>query len=412
MNNVPATERMEWRSRVTPGLARQQPRHRWFVFPHSFTPELVHALADEWGMTACDHILDPFVGAGTTVLAALELGIQAFGCDLSPLAVTVTQAKIAHHSVARLTDLLESLRGAVPARRVHRRHSGFPDIVTDAIPQRWLASLAAIQDATRATPMHVHERAFFELALLSILPTYSRVVANGGWLRRVEVVDPRVAPWDAFAEQATSMLADVQCGRMGVRAQTQTGQVVLADARALPVRDGVFTGVITSPPYPNRHDYTRVFGVELAFGFLGSEGVRALRYQTIHSHPEAHPVRPSLNDYTEPLGLVGSVGRVQEQSSDARVPRMLRGYFQDMFCCLREVRRVCRPGARIAFVMGNAQYCGIPIMVDEFLADIGRQVGLVPQEIRVVRYRGNSAQQMSEYGRNPSRESIVIFTRP
>ncbi|HCU38424.1 MAG TPA: hypothetical protein DGT21_24300 [Armatimonadetes bacterium] len=62
--------------------------------------------------------------------------------------------------------------------------------------------------------------------------------------------------------------------------------------------------------------------------------------------------------------------------------------------------------------MGNAQYCGIPIMVDEFLADIGSQVGLEPQEIRVVRYRGNSAQQMSEYGRNPSRESIVFFTRP
>jgi hypothetical protein len=38
------------------------------VFPHSFTSELVHALIKEWDLASHDHIVDPFVGAGTTLL--------------------------------------------------------------------------------------------------------------------------------------------------------------------------------------------------------------------------------------------------------------------------------------------------------------------------------------------------------
>lgn len=57
-------------------------------------------------------------------------------------------------------------------------------------------------------------------------------------------------------------------------------QVQIADARSLPDPKGTYTAVITSPPYPNRHDYTRVFGVELLFEFLDWERLRMLRYQS------------------------------------------------------------------------------------------------------------------------------------
>jgi hypothetical protein len=82
-----------------------------------------------------------------------------------------------------------------------------------------------------------------------------------------------------------------------------------------------------------------------------------------------------------------------------------------MFLCLSEVKRVCRRGAKIAFVLGNAQYSGESILVDEITAEIGEQVGLSCEKIIAVRYRGNSAQQMEKFGRRPSRESIVIFTK-
>ena len=66
----------------------------------------------------------------------------------------------------------------------------------------------------------------------------------------------------------------------------------------------------------------------------------------------------------------------------------------------------------MAFVVGNAQYTGQRIPVDELTAEIGEQVGLRCKKLVAVRERGNSAQQMGEFGRNPSRESVVVFEKP
>ena len=96
---------------------------------------------------------------------------------------------------------------------------------------------------------------------------------------------------------------------------------------------------------------------------------------------------------------------------DPRIYNMLRGYFLDMFLTLREVYRVCRDGTRVAFVVGNAQYSGIPVLVDELTAQIGEQVGFRCTKIVATRYRGNSAQQMRDHGRKPSRESVVVLER-
>ena len=182
-----------------------------------------------------------------------------------------------------------------------------------------------------------------------------------------------------------------------------------ADSRNLPIRASSCSAAITSPPYPNRHDYTRVFGIELMFDFLNFEENQSLRHQSFESHPESRPERPlaKIKDYKSPQRLEKSIRKLE----DGRMRRMLRGYFLDMHLCLREVARVCRTGAKSAFVVGNAQYSGQPILVDEFTAELGERVGLCCREIRAVRWRGNSSQQMGKYGRQASRESIVIFEK-
>lgn len=110
--------------------------------------------------------------------------------------------------------------------------------------------------------------------------------------------------------------------------------------------------------------------------------------------------------------MTEAVTRLRGGSIDRRIPAMLEGYFLDMYLALREMRRVCRAGARVGLVVGNAQYRGIPIQVDELTAEVGEQAGLLCHRILAVRHRGNSAQQMGRYGRRPQRESIVIFQTP
>ena len=399
------TEHPEWRRWLTPRAAREEEVHRWYLFPHSFTGNLVDALIEEWHLDYRDRILDPFVGSGTTLLAAKHAGVPAEGYDLSPLAVLASKTKTAAWSGHGLDSAWQVLYEAVGDGSLPSTKRVYPDLVQRALPDGRLEALDAIAGKIARLQCAAEERDFFRLALIAILPRFSHAVANGGWLRWLKQgTDPEQIV-DAFSKQVEVMLGDVGDSSGG---DEGCWEVSLADARSMPARDSRYSAVITSPPYPNRHDYTRIFGVELMFAFQDWEANRALRYQMFHSHPEGKPKRPAMEGYDAPSGLDDCVRHLR----DKRLQRMLSGYFMDMYVCLREVCRVCDCGARVAFVVGNAQYDGKAVLVDQFTAELGERVGLVCKEIRVVRWRGNSAQQMGKYGRRAARESVVIFEKP
>ena len=396
------TEAPTWRQWVTPRRAKEQRIHRWYLFPHSFTGDLVHALVDEWKLAARDRVLDPFAGAGTTLLAAKERGVPATGCDLSPLAVLASSTKIAPFRRGELNAAWHALQGNLAEEAGTGRT--YPDFVWRALPDGRLEALDSIAAGIDRMAPDSPEKDFFRLALLATIPHMSHAVADGGWLRWLNRGEPAESAVGLFDAQVEMMLSDVpdiptDC------ADSWSAQ--RADARSLPIPDVSCSAVITSPPYPNRHDYTRVFGVELMFAFMDWEDTRALRYQSLQSHPEARPSRPPAEGYRPP----GRLDAVLRHIGNARMTHMLRGYFLDLHLCLRELVRVCRDGARLAIVVGNARYEGTVIMVDEFVAELGELAGLTCRELRAVRWRGNSAQQMGRYGRVACRESIVMFEK-
>lgn len=405
----PVEERTEWRKWVTPAPLRNKAIHRWYVFPHSYTSELVHSLIDEWGLGARDRILDPFSGAGTTPLSARERGVPCTGYDLSPLGVLVSQVKTARYDLGRLEEIWKKLWKRIGGAKCNGLSREYPELVIKALPGKVLPTYELIAKEIKRMESKRTEQDFFRMALLATLPNYSRAVATGGWLKWVvKNTTARSLP-RSFAGKVEIMLEDLRTVKLP---KDTNCEIKLADARALPDIERKYTAIITSPPYPNRHDYTRVFGVELMFGFLDCEETKKLRYQSFHSHPEAHPMRPAVNGYEPSSRLLRTISRIKKHCNDPRVIAMLQGYFLDMFLCLREVARVSRPGARAAFVVGNAQYFGERVLVDELTAEIGERAGLKCESLMSVRYRGNSAQQMGRYGRRASRESVVLFSNP
>lgn len=383
---------------LTPRLARVAPVHRWFVFPHSYAPELVSWLFDRLDVREGSTVLDPFCGAGTTLVEAQRRGFQAIGVDLLPLAILASRAKT---KPVRRGEVSAGCRAIARAVRAAAPSTPPPPLLDRAFSRPVFGQLDA---ALSAIDSGSEEADCLTLAVLSAARRFSALVADGGWLRSV---NPELTSRDALGaiEDALGVIEeDVEL------VAGDPARVEVSDARSLPLADSSVDVVITSPPYPNRHDYTRVFAVELELGFRLGEAVKDLRYRALRSHPEAQPPR-SASDYVESAALREQIEAVSAQHPDRRIPRMLRGYFQDMSEVLSEVHRVLKPGGRAAFVVGNAQYCGIPIPVDEHLAAIGERAGLVVDEVVALRLRGNSAQQMARYGRHPSRESVVVVRK-
>ena len=250
------TEQAEWKHWVTPRGAKEKAIHRWYLFPHSFTDDLVHALINEWGLNGQDKILDPFAGAGTTLLAAKEMGIPSNGYDLSPLAVLASNTKTATCSRQRLEAAWQTLERTLMHNSTTPMDRSYPELVHKALPEGRLEALDAVATGIENIDCSSSERDFFRLALLSIIPRFSHAVANGGWLRWLNQGAGAENVTIFFKEQVEMMLSDV-CDTAPQGDSYWEARV--ADARVMPASDAEYSAVITSPPYPNRHDYTRIF---------------------------------------------------------------------------------------------------------------------------------------------------------
>lgn len=402
---LPFAERPAWTWLVTPRDLANREVHRWFYFPHSFSPDLVEDLATEWSLARSSVVIDPFAGAGTAVLACQGLGLRAYGLDLSPLAVFACKVKLAPPSREHLQITWQWVR--VAAQRYHKVDlDRYPTLARRAFDDETLGELDRLDRGLAM--VDGQGRDAIRLAVLKVLPQFSRLTRKGGWLANVTPAQPATQLLDTIERLVNDFdndLAKIESAGTGAA-------VALADARRMPLADASVDALMTSPPYPNRHDYTRVFGVELAYAFLDDEGIRKLRRQSLESHPEARPVRPATLSYAPPTELQTAIDRIAAKVDRNRIPPMLRGYFLDMHLVLAEVRRILKPHGRAAFVVGNARYVGIALEVDTYLALIGQSLGFQVEHIFVARRRGNSAQQMGKHGREPQRESIIVFRAP
>jgi len=412
-------ERSGWRRLVTPCLTRTRPIYNWFIFPHSFDKQLVQELLAELRIGPGQAVWDPFVGAGTTVLACKELGISAYGTDLLPISVLVSRAKICDYHPDALNDALNSF--------TYRIRSGTQDrfadvaIVHEALPPRIRLRISSLLEQIET--LDEPAKLFFTVALIGILENLSYTVKSGGWLRLD--LNKRVSEKDVkslFVQSASMMLDHVRTvarSRVHPFYQTVEGgtsshvDVWIGDARFEQLPQPV-DAVITSPPYLNRHDYTRVFALELALVAVNTnQELKELRYQTLRSHVEARAPKQIKPDGYKPPVLLNKVLEAIETRgvNNTRILETIRGYFEDIYHVLTAIRENLKPGGVAALVLGNTRFSGVMIPVDLIVAEMGQNVRLEPEKIIVARYRGNSAQQMGVYGREEARESVIIFRK-
>lgn len=394
---------------VTARANQNKPIYRWFVYPHSFTSNFVHWAINEIGIKEGATIGEPFVGAGTTLLACKQSGISAKGYDILPLSIFISNVKVSDYRLQTLKKLWTSLKRSNHSKSAAKDVPDIP-ILMKAFEPSVLERILEIQHQLRQIDDDKYCN-FFLLGLLNIIGRLSKMEKGGGWLRyRPEktVFREEVDSW--FATAIDGMLSDLE---QSPKCQPAKGewQAYVADARSLPITEE-FDAIISSPPYLNRHDYTRIFSLELSLAFLENhQELKNLRYRSLRSHVEARNSYDT-DGYTIPSCLAVALDLLQNVSlNNARIPVMVSGYFEDLFLVLKGLYPRVKKDGHVVFVLGNVRFAGVIIPVDEIVAEIGEQVGFKWQKTVVARLRGNSAQQMGKFGKEPSRESILIWKK-
>jgi DNA modification methylase len=196
-----------------------------------------------------------------------------------------------------------------------------------------------------------------------------------------------------------------------------------ADARNLdgalteasPIAPGSIDAVITSPPYPNEKDYSRTTRLEsVLLGFMTTrKALRQHKKRFIRSNTRG-VYKADTDD-----AWVEDVPRVQELADaiEARrvelgktsgfermYHRVVRLYFGGMARHLDALKPLLRPGARLAYVVGDqASYFRIMIRTGNMLASLAERLGYDVLDIDLFRTRFSTATK------NDLREEVVVL---
>ena len=263
-------------------------------------------------------------------------------------------------------------------------------------------------------------RDFLMLALLASLEEASYTAKDGQFLRLVTRHPKRIR--DVFGGKISRMMQDVRMQALNAtNYPSGSARIQLGDARELPDAvkqySGMVSAVITSPPYLNRYDYSRTYALELCLMYDKNgdpsvqdfEDLRNIRHSLLRSHIES---RPSMTNLVN-LDALGEIltNLNGQQLNNARIPIMIRGYFEDMNLVIKNLAEMLKGGGKVALVVANARFAGELIPVDLMLSELADAYDLKTEQIWVTRYKGNSSQQMGKYGRVPVRESIIFWSK-
>jgi len=333
--------------------------YNWFYYKEAFSSGFVERIIKMLDLKP--PFLDPFCGVGTTLLYCKLHGFESVGLDCNPLSVMVSRVKTRNYDVSVLKKVFENVMkvGGLSQERKWGFKFFKPEVV---FPKKSLSDFFALKENINKIETR-REREFFLVGLASVIPQTSFILKDGGVLKIDK--SKRLVPLRiAFKRKVWRMISEASMLK-GLEPEVLEG-----DARVGENLKGFkFSSIITSPPYLNGVDYSKVYGLESSV--VGVEGKGFLRSFLL--------------------------------SRDMRI--MKKAYFEDMEKVLRVFDDCLIDGGVAALVVGNSVVGGEMVKVDEILAEIGGEIGF---KVSIIVGKERGVRHLSF----PSvRESVVVFRK-
>ena len=336
------------------------------------------------------RVLDPFVGSGTTVLAAQCVGVEATGVEAHPFVRRIASAKLLWSLPTK--DVTETFAGFGDDWRSDSRPDpgDVPGLLERCFEPECLAELLWLREAHGRLPRVGGAHELVWLAITSILRRTSFAgTAQWQYLLPNRRKAKTVAPRDALERAFATILDDMSLAR--AQGWRPSGCVLLGDSRAMREIDSDSVDLlITSPPYANNYDYADATRLEMTFWGEVSRWadlhsrVRSKLVTSCSQHAAKEKLKldellsaPELTAVAEELAPIclelAEVRRTR--GGKKHYHTMAAAYFRDLSLTFGALRRVCREGSKLCLVVGDSAPYGVHIPVERLLGELAVAAG-------------------------------------
>jgi hypothetical protein len=346
-------------------------------FPARMAPGL--ALDSLVALPTGSRVLDPMAGSGTVLRQAIQLGHEAQGFDVDPLAVLMSSVwtrKVDDELIGRLYErlcfLAADVQSEVQLPWIDNETASFIDYWFAPQQREQLTKLAFGLHLLSSEVTQPEEEAAQNVLRLSL----SRIIVTkeqaASLARDTSHSRPHRVATTSKYDVMTGYSRALRSLRDRLKDQpTSNANVSLGDARNLKaVETDSIDVVVTSPPYLNAIDYLR--GHRLALVWLGWPlgQLRTIRSGSIGAE-RAREKKPMT---AEQDPIVAAMLGQEELSTRHR--GMVERYAEDLRSMLAEVSRVLTLTGRAVFVVGNSCLKGSFIRNADGVAAAAAEAGL------------------------------------
>lgn len=366
-------------------LNKSEPIHRWYPYVEGYSSCLIAEELKKFLVLKpnIETIYDPFCGTGTTSLVASTYGIESFYSESNPFMQTVIETKV---NVVRMLDVniaipkLLEYHALIRTIKIESFSSwnGFEKFFGESQLNELLTIKKLISQED-----DVLVKCILTLALSAIVVKVSKMTRRGDLRYATEKEYREESVLDCFIDKLDEMICDIQYHKAMVKCGTTK---VSDDARKNDYVNA-FDCVITSPPYLNGTNYIRNTKLELKLNdFILSEkdlprfhskGIVA-GINNVSKRTTIDTVLPVVEPYLEQL---------QPVSYDARISKMVAGYFRDMDMVIQKLSTSIKPGGLFTMDIGDSQFAGVHIPTHQILSNICTQYGFYLYDEEILRER-------------------------
>ena len=450
------------RQTVSYQLSKKNPIHNWLKYKEGFSAELVNILLDEMGASAGDTIMDPFIGSGTTAITCQMRGINSIGYDIMPFSSIAIKAKsnVLNYKISELKMLIDEF-SSLTMPEYYLKRTPYIKITDSAYPKFNEQFIQFTTDWIIQSDYSQELQNLFTLCVLNSLERCSYTAKDGQYLRwdsrSNKIINANIKRkkssqktimthqcretveniQNAIKEELNHTLSDITFAQSTTH-NTLSATIDFIEGSALfeipKLGDSTLNGVITSPPYCNRYDYTRIYALELVFLGCNEDKIKYLRqallsctveskskisllrksYEQSNKLERFHYIMKKINSNATFKEIMKALNtrKTHGDLNNNGVINMIEGYFTELAFVYAELYRVCKNGAFIAIVNDNVRYGGEIIPVDYLSTSFAEQFGFKPIKIYCLKnQKGNSSQQMKKFGRTALRKSITIWQK-